>query len=32
MARTIYALVCGTLIFLAAVTPIVILMLDKTGF
>jgi len=29
MTRTIYTLICGALILLAAVTPVVILVLDK---
>jgi hypothetical protein len=31
MTRTIYTLICGALIFLAAVTPIVMLVIDKAG-
>jgi len=32
MTRTIYTLICGALIFLAAVTPVVILIVDKAKF
>jgi hypothetical protein len=32
MTRTIYILICGALIFLAAVTPVVILIVDKARF
>jgi hypothetical protein len=30
--RTIYASICGTLIFVAALIPVVILLMDNAGF
>jgi hypothetical protein len=32
MTRTIYTLICGALILLAAVTPVAILIIDKAVF
>jgi hypothetical protein len=32
MARTIYSTLCGTLILIAALIPVVILLMDKGGF